>query len=114
MANAEKYVLLDQRHAFGDPMWCQCCLILLFRYYKVAVGAYPTHSTVIVKYANLLKSVKKDYDQAEQLYKQAIQANPRHAESLGSYAVLLHGTRQKHDVRRAMQGRVALFPSRTV
>ena len=76
----------------------------MVRYYKVAVGAYPTHSTVIVKYANLLKSVKKDYDSAEEYYKQAIKANPRHAESLGSYAVLLHGTRQQYDVRRQTIG----------
>ena len=69
------------------------------RYYKVAVDAYPTHATVIVKFANLLKSVEKDYDEAEKYYKLAIKANPKHAESLGSYAVLLHGTRQQFDVR---------------
>ena len=74
-------------------------MVWVRRYYKVAVDAYPTHSTVIVKFANLLKSVHKDYDEAEKYYKMAIKANPQHAESLGSYAVLLHGTRKKFDVR---------------
>lgn len=50
------------------------------RYYKVAIEAYPTHSSVIVKYANLLKSVHRNYSKAEHYYQKAIEANPAHAE----------------------------------
>ena len=46
----------------------------------MAIEAYPTHSSVIVKYANLLKSVHRNYSKAEHYYQKAIEANPAHAE----------------------------------
>ncbi len=53
-------------------------------YYQRAIKAHPTHTSIIVKYANLLKHVKKDYDAAEIMYRRGIEANPLHADSLVS------------------------------
>ena len=51
--------------------------------------ADPVMASSLVDYALLLKSVRRDYDRAEEMYERAVEADPNHAYSLREYAYFL-------------------------
>ena len=52
--------------------------------YQRALAADPTHANTLGNYANFLKNVRKDHDQAEAMHQRALAADPTHANNLGN------------------------------
>jgi tetratricopeptide (TPR) repeat protein len=67
------------------------------RYYKMALQALPTHSSIHLKYAGFLRHVHKDMAGAAKHYTLAVETNPNSSDALGNLASFLHGIQKTYD-----------------
>jgi tetratricopeptide (TPR) repeat protein len=76
--------------------------------YREAIEACPRSAELAGNFANFLKNVRKNHDEAERLYKHALELDPNNALNTGNYALFQTDVRKNHDeaerlYRRAME-----------
>jgi Tfp pilus assembly protein PilF/NAD-dependent SIR2 family protein deacetylase len=65
--------------------------------YQKGIEKFPQSFGLLGNYANFLKNIRKDYDQAEKYYRLALEKDPNHATNLGNYANFLKNIRKDYD-----------------
>jgi len=67
------------------------------KHFKRALGLFPNHASMHLKYAGFLRHVRKDMERATFHYRLSTEVNPNYADGLGSFASFLHGTGSNGD-----------------
>ena len=110
-------------HANGVcPLWC--CTVLLpppllplvmygtAQHFRLAIKADPSDSVVLADYAQFLKSVRKDYDKAQEFYLKSIRCDPANTTAMYNYANMLKHMYKDFDGAQQVHGthvRVVVF-----
>lgn len=53
-------------------------------FYSKAIELYPTHSSIIMKFAGFQRHAKKNLTEAEKYYRQACNVNPTNSDAIGN------------------------------
>ncbi len=65
--------------------------------YLQGLKQHPNSFELHGNYANFLKNIRKEYDEAEKHYKTALKSEPNHANINGNYALFLTDIRKEYD-----------------
>lgn len=65
--------------------------------YVKAIELFPSHSSIIFKYAGFLRHIRSDLDGASTYYEKAVQVNQENADAVGALASFLHGVKQDYE-----------------